>query len=68
MKSQMKLSREKTVSGRYRTDIPWWNEDIENIVDEKKSAYERWLATQNTQDRLNYNERERVYRDKKCIE
>lgn len=32
------------------TKQPWWNDDIQRIVNEKKQLYQRWLSTRNIID------------------
>ncbi len=35
---------------------PWWNEEIRNIIGEKKTAYRKWIHRQTTENWQNYKQ------------
>lgn len=39
----------------------WWNDNLEPLIKDKKNAYERWLSTKKSEDRITYqNKRKKV--------
>lgn len=44
----------KIPNNKHYSDEPWWTEELENLVDEKKQLYLKWLASKDPEDRKNY--------------
>lgn len=79
--NSIKRAAEEAVGLRpvLRSKKLWWNDEIEELVDQKKKLYQKWLNTQHQEDRDQYLDIKRTTRrtiniaqkemwDKKCSE
>lgn len=42
----------------------WWNHDIEDLIEKKKLAYNKWMMTRTTEDRKSYKRANKIVKDK----
>lgn len=50
----------KSSHKNHHKSSPWWNQNLEKIIEEKKKAYKCWVQTRTGQDRIDYQIKRRI--------